>query len=79
MPAFEALRVDSDGAVWVQEYRRPGATTIRWRIVAPGGAPIASIDVPSRFAITDIRGDRVTGIWLDENDVETVRVYQLRR
>lgn len=79
MPALADLRVDADGNVWVQEYRRPGAATIRWRVVTPGGAPIASIDVPSRFAITDIRGDRIAGIWIDENDVETVRAYQLRR
>jgi len=79
MPAFAELRVDSDGAVWVQEYRRPGATTIRWHVMHPQGTTIATVDVPASFAITDIRGGRVAGIWLDENDVETVRAYQLRR
>jgi len=79
MPAFAELRIDADGALWVQEYQRPGAETIRWRVVTAEGAPIASINVPSRFAITDIRGNRIAGIWRDENDVETVRVYQLQR
>ena len=79
MPAFADLRVDSDGAVWIQEYRRPGATTIRWQVMHPQGRTIATVQVPANFAITDIQGGRVAGIWLDENDVETVRVYQLRR
>jgi 6-bladed beta-propeller len=79
VPAFAELRVDTEGAVWVQDYPRPGASTIHWRVVTAGGAPIASINVPPRFAITDIRDNRVAGVWRDENDVETVRVYQLRR
>jgi hypothetical protein len=77
MPAFANLRVDSDGALWIQEYPRPGAASVRWRIVS--GNAIATLDVPMTFTITEIRGDRVAGIWRDENDVETVRVYQLQR
>jgi hypothetical protein len=79
MPAFADLRVDSDGAVWVQEYPRPRAATVRWRVYSSTSVQIASIVLPSSFGITDIRGDRVAGIWRDENDVETVRVYRIRR
>lgn len=79
MPAFEALRSDAQGNVWMQEYRRPGATTVRWQVINASGALVATLDVPAQFSITDVGRDRVAGIWLDENDVETVRVYQLRR
>jgi hypothetical protein len=79
MPAFGALRVDDMGALWIQEYRRPGADSVRWRVVSVGGAAVATLEVPANFEITDIRGDRVAGIWRDESDVETVRVFQLRR
>jgi hypothetical protein len=77
MPAFANLRVDSDGAVWIQEYPRPGTTTNRWQIVS--GNVSAILEVPAAFTITEIRGDRVAGIWRDENDVETVRVFRIRR
>lgn len=79
MPAFEALRADAHGNVWMQEYRRPGATTVRWQVINALGALVATLEVPTQFLVTDIDSDRVAGIWLDENDLETIRVYQLRR
>lgn len=79
MPAFANLRADSEGAVWIQEYPRPASASNRWRVVSTNAGAMATIDVPAAFTITEILGDRVAGIWRDENDVETVRVFQLRR
>jgi hypothetical protein len=37
------------------------------------------LQVPRRFAIRDVSGDRVAGVWTDDMGVETVRVYRLVR
>jgi len=70
--------VAGDGWVWI-ELRASGVTGPVWAAMAPGGGPVASLEVPAGVRILDIRGDRVIGVARDEDDVEYVRVYSIAR
>lgn len=53
------------------------ATT--WSVLAPDGRWIADVTLPARFALLDAGTDYVAGVQRDDDDVERVVVYRLRR
>lgn len=53
------------------------ATT--WSVLAPDGRWIADVKLPARFALLDAGDDYVAGVLRDDDDVESVVVYRLRR
>jgi hypothetical protein len=77
MPAYADLRVDSEGCLWVEEYRRPGDDQPRWTVFDPTGRMLGMVETPRRFTIYQIGRDFVLGSWRDEIDVEHVRLYEL--
>jgi hypothetical protein len=50
-----------------------------WSVLGRDGTWIADVALPARFSLLDAGRDYVAGIELDEDDVETVVVYRLRR
>lgn len=50
-----------------------------WSVLARDGTWAADVVLPARFSLLDAGQDYVAGIELDEDDVETVVVYRLRR
>ncbi len=50
-----------------------------WSVVGPDGRWAADVVLPARFSLLDAGRDYVAGIELDEDDVETVVVYPLKR
>ncbi len=79
MPAHGELLTDSEGNLWVAEYRRPGDEQPRWTIFDPDGAMLGVVETPSRFTVYEIGSDFVLGRWADDFDVEHIQVYELIR
>jgi hypothetical protein len=77
MPAYSDLRVDSEGYLWVENYRRPGEDRPHWTVFNHTGRRLGLVEMPDRFTIHQIGRDFVLGSWRDEMDVEHVRLYEL--
>jgi hypothetical protein len=78
MPVFEALMVDREGRLWVQEYRRPGEDTPpRWVVFDQGGRMVGIVDPPAGLRIYEVGADYILGRSRDAWDAEHVVVYGL--
>ena len=51
----------------------------RWSVLAPDGRWVADVTLPAHFALLDAGEDYVAGVLRDDDDVESVVVYRLRR
>ena len=79
-PAYAALRVDYAGNLWIQDYPRPSASTVTWRVFSRDGASVARVDLPTHLAVYEIGADYVLGRYLDPDEsVPQVRLYRLHR
>ena len=78
LPAHEWILVDRVGNVWMSEYvvldEKP-----RWQVFDRDGRWLGQVDMPGGGRVTDIGDDYVLGVWRDDMDVETVRLYELRK
>jgi hypothetical protein len=80
VPAVSRLIVDSDGCLWVRPYRIwPAPPGGPWIVFAPDGRRLGTIEIPDPFELGAITFDRIYGVWTDDLDVETVRVFALDR
>ncbi len=79
LPAFDRFVVDSDGNLWVEEYRLPGDNKPRWTVFDGEGQMLGVVEAPDRFRIYEIGADFVLGRWTDELDVEHIRLYRLEK
>jgi hypothetical protein len=78
-PAHGRLEFDRDGNVWVQEYGRPTDAFDRWTIYEPDGDLAGWLRVPRGMTFVEIGDDYVLALERDENDVERVAAYPLRK
>jgi hypothetical protein len=91
-PAFAELKADRAGNLWVQQYdwhfdlMEPGLSRVqtmsvpsRWDVFDPAGRWLCTVTLPARFTPLEIGNDYVAGIARDEDDVERVEVYRLRK
>lgn len=78
-PAFDALRVDPLGNLWVLDSSRPGDQRRRWTVFSPDGVMLGAVETPRGLSVREIGRDYVLGTWRDALDVEHVRLYDLRR
>ena len=79
------------GELWVGEFvalesfipgKRGTATPSKpttWTVLGNDGTWVADVVLPARFALLDAGRDYVAGIELDDDDVESVVVYRLKR
>ncbi len=72
-----AIQLDDDGNVWVAEYFLPGETRNARTVFGSDGIWLGSLELPPRFTPHHIGRDFVLGVWRDELDVESVRLYEL--
>lgn len=79
IPAYQNLRVDAEGHLWVQDYLRPGEERARWTVFDPEGVLLGVVETPPRFRIYQIGSDFVLGRWTDELDIEHVQLYGLSK
>jgi len=77
-PYFDGLIVDGAECVWVRE-PAVGSATRSWLVFDPSGIWLGSVTIPDRLRITEIGRDYVLGVFHDELDVQTVRLYRLDR
>jgi len=82
LPSFDSIVIGDDGGLWVRDYQPEADGPSRWTVfgsagVVSAGRVSAMADLPARFRLTAIRGNRVLGVARDELDVESIRVYEL--
>jgi hypothetical protein len=88
LPAFAGMTVDRAGNTWVREplisdyFARGGWTYVadvptKWSVFDPAGRWLCDLTMPPRFRAMSIDAQTVTGLYLDADDVEHVRVYQI--
>ena len=79
MPAFEALVLDSEGCLWVEDTHIPGDTLRSWTVFDEEGVPLTRLSLPVANRVLDIGKDYVLAVFADELGVESVRSYPLTR
>ena len=77
-PAYRRIRVDREGALWVQEYDLPGATTATWSVFDRDGVWLSNIVLPVAARVMDIGRDYILLLERGELDVERIRRYALQ-
>lgn len=80
-PAYSRVVASPNGFVWVERfgpwYLEQQAP--HWKVFAPDGTLVATLDLPERFQILWVGETHVAGIMLDALDVQTVEVRPIRR
>ena len=92
MPSFGNLIVDRSGNLWVQRFDHrsvfftPGPARTQtmsvpstWDVMDQNGRWLTTVELPSRFTPVEIGADYVAGLARDEDEIEQVRVYRLRK
>lgn len=77
MPALAAVLPDGRGNWWIQD--PPTAAEPVWNLVGGNGRHLGRLRTPDRLIVKEIGPDWLLGVYLDENDVEHVRLYALQR
>ncbi len=84
-PAYGGLLVDDRGNLWVRLYREniyeppPTAAERNWAIIDASGRWLGTIRIPDGLKVLAVQRDLVVGVFADENDVEHVRLYRIRK
>jgi hypothetical protein len=79
MPEFSTFVLSDAGEVWVERHFRRWLPERSFIVFDSTGALVARVRLPPRVRVFQIGPDFVTGAWQDEDEVEYVRVYPLRR
>ncbi len=85
MPPLESagvlrlILVSAQGRIWAPRVRPPADTPVDWDIYDLYGRLVARITTPARFQPQEIGEDFLTGLFLDEMDVNYIQVYGLTK
>lgn len=79
LPAFDRVLVDARGFLWVRDYLVGSADAPRWSVFDAEGRWIATVRTPAGVEVYQVGDDWILGRGRDELDVESVRMYRLRR
>ncbi len=79
VPYFNSVQVDASGAIWLEAYPLVPGDSVRYQIFAPDGQWLGARALPPATTVLDIGLDRILAVWRDNDDLEYVRVYGLRR
>jgi hypothetical protein len=79
MPAYSNLMVDSEGWLWVEQYRLPNEAESHWTVFDAEGRWLTDVRMPDGLAVEQIGRDFVLGLNTDADGVQRVRVYTLER
>jgi hypothetical protein len=95
LPGFDVALFDRLDHLWIREYdpqdevtRARGRSDMgtpvrdspsRWSVVAPDGRWLGDLTIPARFTPLDIGPDYLLGVSRDDDDVESIVSYALRR
>lgn len=78
-PFYGAITPGDGGTLWVQRYQRPSDRHYDYVVFDSVGRVAATVRLPDRVRPFLFASDRVLARWQDEDDVEYVRVYPIRR
>lgn len=76
---FAALLTDGQGNLWAQEVGSGADKTQRYAVLDSTGQYLGRVTMPANFRASSIGPDAVFGVWKDQDDVEHVRAYPLRK
>ncbi len=79
LPAYNEIRADPEGNLWVSDYRITPDDPGRWTVFDPEGRMLGTVATPERMRVLDIGRDYVLGAWADDMDVEHVRMFALEK
>lgn len=79
LPRFEALMPGPSGELWVQRYTGIHSDSAEYLVVDSALAPVAWVRVAAGFRVHEVGVDYVLGVHKDEDGLETVRLYGLKR
>ncbi len=83
LPPYNRMIVDSEDHLWVQDYPKAGASTVKGTVFEKSGKLLAEVVVPAAFEIYEIYEagrDYVLGRYLDRDEqILQVRIYSVRR
>ncbi len=92
-PVFDSFLVDEMGNIWARHYpslslgmedMRPPfeyatASAEVWTVIGSAGVWLGQVQFPEGFGLHRLAGGRAYGVFSDENGVQTVHVYPIRR
>ena len=78
-PFFASLLADEEGNLWAQEAVAPTVKAQRYAVVDSTGRWLGVVTMPADFRATYISSDAVYGVWKDDEGVEHLRGYPLRK
>ena len=76
-PAYNLVRADDVGNIWVQAYPIPGEQNDHWAVFSSEGVLLGDVSLPSGLDPKHIGTDFVAGVWRDDLNVEHVQLYGL--
>lgn len=79
LPTVRSLLPGRGGQIWFEQFEADSRDPSTWWISDAGGRIVGTLQSIPGFQIRSIWPDRVAGIFRDEDDVESVRVYRIIR
>jgi hypothetical protein len=76
-PAFRGFFVDDQERLWVALTPAGDDADLEWLVLGPSGQRLGSLRLPQSVTLGAVRGDRAYAVARDENDVESIVIYQL--
>ncbi|CAA9311679.1 MAG: hypothetical protein AVDCRST_MAG89-1157 [uncultured Gemmatimonadetes bacterium] len=76
-PAFRGFFVDDQERLWVALTPASDDADLEWLVLGPSGQRLGSLRLPQSVTLGAVRGNRAYAVARDENDVESIVVYQL--
>lgn len=68
IPAYARMVVDADDYLWVQDYPRAKAVTVRWSVFDRTGNAVIEVGLPTLLELYEVGRDYVLGRYLAPNE-----------
>jgi WD40 repeat protein len=79
-PPYSDLIVDPSGNIWISYYPKLfGTPADAWMVFSGAGRFLGDVNLPRGFKILDITTDLIVGVWKDDEGVEYIRVYEIKK
>lgn len=79
LPPYDRAIADADGNLWVADYRTVRQDAASWNVFSPAGELMGNVATPARFEVLQIGSDFILGQWLDDMEVEYIRLFALNK
>ena len=76
---YDSLLAGDAKEVWVRAGGTPAGQPQSWVVLSPSGAATGTVTIPAGMRLLEVGRDYVIGVRTDEDDVERVGIFPLRR